>query len=267
MFKYLVLLLLTTPLWATDAPPADQPKTKSHEQAMQELPPSWRGKEQIALLAYPGMTALDMMGPQYMFASLWGATVHIVAKTKDPVMSDTKVAIVPTCDFSTCPTELDVLCIPGGCQGTLAAINDPATIAFVKDRESRAKLVTSVCTGSLVLGAAGLLDGKRATSHWVVRDLLNLFGATPVDERVVVDGNVITGAGVTAGIDLGLIVVERLRDKEYARSVQLLAEYDPQPPFDAGTPAKAGEQTTQLMAMMFVELREQFKEAAAKRVK
>jgi cyclohexyl-isocyanide hydratase len=260
----LACIIATAVGWAADAQPNPLP-VKTHEQVMQELPASWRGKEQIAILIYPGMTALDMMGPQYMFASLWGATVHIVAHTKDPVMSDTKIAIVPTCDFASCPADLDVLCIPGGGKGTLDAIKDPATIAFVKDRGSRAKLVTSVCTGSLVLGAAGLLEGKRATTHWAVHDLLRLYGATPVDQRVVVDGTVITGAGVTAGIDLGLIVVKRLRDEEYARGVQLLAEYDPQPPFNAGTPAKAGEQTAQLMASMFVELREEFRAAAAKR--
>ena len=260
----LAFLLAAAAIWAAEAQPAPAP-VKTHEEAMLEMPASWHGKEQIALLAYPGMTALDLMGPQYMFASLWGATVHIVAKTRDPVMSDTRVAIVPTCDFATCPADLDVLCIPGGGKGTLDAIKDPATIAFVKDRGARAKLVASVCTGSLVLGAAGLLEGKRATSHWVVRDLLSLYGATPVDQRVVIDGSLITGAGVTAGIDLGLVVIKRLRDEEYARGVQLLAEYDPQPPVDAGTPAKAGEKTTQLMAMMFVELREQFRAAAAKR--
>lgn len=263
MLRSLACLLIAAAAWSADAPPA--PPVKTHEQAMLELPASWRGSEQIALLAYPGMTALDLMGPQYMFASLWGATVHIVAKTRDPVMSDTRVAIVPTCDFTTCPPDLDVFFIPGGGKGTLDAIQDPATIAFVKDRGSRAKLVASVCTGSLVLGAAGLLDGRRATSHWVARDLLRLYGATPVDQRVVVDGTVITGAGVTAGIDLGLVVIARLRDTEYARGVQLLAEYDPHPPVDAGTPAKAGEQTTQLMASMFTELLAGFRAAAAKR--
>jgi cyclohexyl-isocyanide hydratase len=257
-------ILAATCTWAADAQPAPAP-VKTHDEAMLEMPASWKGKEQIALLAYPGMTALDMMGPQYMFASLWGATVHIVAKTKDPVMSDTKVAIVPTCDFASCPTDLDILFIPGGGKGTLDAIEDPVTIAFIKDRGSRAKLLTSVCTGSLVLGAAGLLEGKQATSHWVVRDLLSLYGATPVDQRVVIDGAVITGAGVTAGIDLGLVVLKRLRDEEYARGVQLLAEYDPQPPVNAGTPAKAGEKTTQMMALMFVELRENFRTAATQK--
>jgi len=236
--------------------------SKSHDQAMTELPPNWKGAEQIALLAYPGMTALDLMGPQYMFANLWGAKVHIVAKSMQPVMSDTHVAIVPTCDFSTCPADLDILCLPGGCQGTLDVMRDPETIAFVRDRGGRAKLVASVCTGSLVLAKAGLLQGREATSHWVVRDLLAAFGAKPVDRRVVIDGKFITGAGVTAGLDLGLEVLKRLRDEEYARSIQLLAEYDPQPPVNAGTPAKAGPQTTATMALMFEGIREQFRAEA-----
>jgi cyclohexyl-isocyanide hydratase len=257
----ILLHLLATAQAAETAPP------KSHEEAMTELPAAWRGSEQIALVAYPGMTALDLMGPQYMLANLWGARVRIVAKTMDPVMSDTGVAIVPTDDFASCPTELDILLVPGGSQGTLAAVRDPELIAFVRERGGRAKLVTSVCTGSLVLGTAGLLQGRRATSHWVVRDLLPLYGATPVDERVVVDGNIITGAGVTAGLDLGLVILQRLRDDEYARSVMLLSEYDPRPPVDAGTPAKAGERTTAMMASMFVELREGFRAAAAERAR
>jgi transcriptional regulator GlxA family with amidase domain len=131
-------------------------------------------------------------------------------------------------------------------------MQDPATLAFLADRGARAKFVTSVCTGSLVLGAAGLLQGYEATSHWVTVDILPLFGATPSRARVVTDRNRITGAGVTAGLNFGLALVERLRGVEYAKAVQLLAEYDPAPPLDAGTPAKAGPEVTKLLTDMFV---------------
>jgi transcriptional regulator GlxA family with amidase domain len=132
-------------------------------------------------------------------------------------------------------------------------MQDPAILHFLEDRGKRARYVTSVCTGSLLLGAAGLLDGYRATSHWVTRDLLRIFGATPVNERVVQDRNRITGAGVTAGIDFGLTLVGSLRDRLYAESVQLLAEYAPDPPFDAGTPERAPPEATAIMDAMFAQ--------------
>jgi len=223
--------------------------SSSHE--IHAMPAHWVGKEEIALLIYPGFTALDMMGPHYMFASLMGASVHIVAKTLDPVKSDQGMHIVPSHSFESCPRDLDILFAPGGSSGTLAAMQDASTIAFLGDRGARAKLVTSVCTGSLLLGAAGLLRGYRATSHWVARDLLREFGAEPVDQRVVADRNRITGAGVTAGLDFGLTIVSKLRDEKYAKGVQLLAEYQPDPPFDAGSPGRAGREVTNLIAGMF----------------
>lgn len=241
-----------------DVPPPPPTNHDAHAEAMAALPPHWMGKEQIALVIYPGMTALDLIGPQYMLAGLMGATVHLVAEDLRPVMTDTKFALVPTTTFTDCPADLDILLVPGGGQGTLLAAQDERLLAFVRDRGARAKLVTSVCTGSLVLGAAGLLRGYQATSHWVVRDLLAKFGAVAVDARVVADRNRLTAAGVSAGIDLGLTIVKRLRDDEYARCLALLAEYAPEPPVDAGTPAKAGERPTALMASMFTDMREQF---------
>jgi cyclohexyl-isocyanide hydratase len=235
----------------------------AHSQAMAALPPSWTGKEQIAMVVYPGMTALDLVGPQYFLGSLMGATVHLVAEDLRPVMTDTRFAIVPTTTFTDCPADLDVLLVPGGCQGTLEAAKDLTIQGFLRDRGKRAKLITSVCTGSMVLGVAGLLRGYRATSHWVTRDLLSRFGAEAVDARVVVDRNRMTAAGVSAGIDLGLTIVKNLRDEEYARSIALLAEYAPEPPVDAGTPQRAGKATTDLMATMFTGLREQFVAVAA----
>jgi len=229
----------------------DNAPTAGHD--MMGMPASWYGKEQIAFLIYPQFTALDMVGPHYMLASLMGATVHIVAKTKDPVVSDQGLVFMPSATFDECPTDLDIICVPGGSTGTLAAMEDEATIAFVKDRGSRAKFVTSVCTGSLVLGAAGLLKGYKATSHWAAREVLREFGAEPVDARVVEDRNRITGGGVTAGIDFGLTIVGKLRDRPYAEGVQLLAEYDPSPPFDAGVPAKATKANLDMMTLMFAE--------------
>lgn len=230
---------------------ADEQKAPAHD--MSAFPASWHGSEKIAFLIYPQFTALDMVGPHYMLGNLMGATTHIVAKTRDPVVSDMKLGIVPSHTFEECPKDIDIICVPGGTTGTLAAMEDEATIAFLKDRGSRAKFVTSVCTGSLVLGAAGLLKGYKATSHWVTRDILKIFGAEPVDARVVTDRNRVTGAGVTAGLDLGLSMVAALRDNQYAESLQLLAEYAPAPGFNAGTPATAPKESVDMMGGMFID--------------
>lgn len=218
---------------------------------MSQMPPGWMGSEQVAIVLYPQFTALDIVGPHHMFASLMGAKVHLVAKSLDPVASDTGLSLVPTATFETCPAEIDILCVGGGSTGTLAAMEDPALIAFLKDRGARAKWVTSVCTGSLVLGAAGLLKGYRATSHWATHDLLDRFGAIPTEGRIVTDRNRVTGGGVTAGIDMGLAIVGMLRDRTYAEGVQLMAEYDPQPPYDSGSLAKATPEVRALMTSMF----------------
>ncbi len=236
-------------------PGATRPAAAEHD--MSAMPAHWMGSEQIAFLIYPQFTALDMVGPHHMLASLMGSTVHLAAATREPVRSDNGLVFVPSATFEECPRDLDILCVPGGSLGTLAAMQDEATIRFLKDRGSRARYVTSVCTGSLVLGAAGLLDGYRATSHWATRSLLPIFGATPVDARVVEDRNRITGGGVTAGIDFGLTLVGRLRDRPYAEAVQLLAEYDPQPPYAAGTPGQAPGEVKALIDGMFASFIEQ----------
>lgn len=229
---------------------------------MSGFPPNWYGSEKIVFLAYPQFTALDLVGPHYMLGNLMGATMIVAAKTRAPVESDMKLAIQPSATFDECPKDIDIIVVPGGSQGTLAAIQDEETMAFVKDRGSRAKFVTSVCTGSLVLGAAGLLKGYKATSHWAARDLLSIFGAEPVNQRVVIDRNRITGGGVTAGLDFGLTLVARLRDDNYAKAVQLLAEYEPDPPLDAGTPETAGPETTQMISGMFTQFLEEAKRVA-----
>jgi len=244
---------------------AAAPETPPHD--MSAMPEGWVRNDQIAILIYPSMTALDMVAPQYAFASLMGAKVHLVAKNRDPIVSDTGLTILPTATFDECPVDLDAICIPGGSSGTLAAMKDDVTIDFVADRGGRAKFVTSVCTGSLVLGAAGLLKGYRATSHWAAREILREFGAEPVNERVVADRNRLTGAGVTAGMDLGLTVVARLRDDFYAQGVQLIAEYAPKPPFDAGTPETAPEPVRQIMESMFVGFKAEATGAAREIVK
>jgi cyclohexyl-isocyanide hydratase len=226
--------------------------SKSVDHDMSDMPASWMGNEQIAMLLYPSFTALDLVGPHHMFTSLLGVKVHLVAKTKAPVTSDSGLTIVPTATFEQCPKNLDILFVPGGSQGTLDAMQDKATLRFLADRGARAKLITSVCTGSLVLGAAGLLKGYKATSHWVARDLLTQFGATPIDARVVQDRNRITGAGVTAGLDFGLSIVGQLRDREYAETVQLMAEYAPEPPFSAGSVSTAPPRAKKAIEKMFV---------------
>jgi len=234
---------------ANAAKAADDALPPAHD--MSAMPAHWMGKEQIAFLIYPGFTALDMVGPHYMLTNLMGATTHIVARTKEPVTSDTGLIFMPSASFAECPADLDIICVPGGTTGTLKAIEDEATIEFLRDRGRRAKFVTSVCTGSLVLAAAGLLDGYRATSHWITRPLLSKFGAVPVDARMVRDRNRITGAGVTAGIDFGLDMIGQLRDRPYAEAVQLLAEYQPEPPFDAGTPQRAPKEAVETLQAMF----------------
>jgi cyclohexyl-isocyanide hydratase len=196
---------------------------------------------QIAMLLYPQFTAQDLIGPHTFLAGLMNCDVHLLWKDKQPVPLDRGgTAILPTRTFEECPRDLDVLFVPGGLQGTIAMMKDDTVLSFLADRGSRAKYVTSVCTGSLILGCAGLLKGYRATSHWAFRELLPLVGATRVDERVVEDRNRITGGGVTSGIDFGLVLSARLRDRTYAEMLQLVNEYDPHPPFSGGTPLKAG---------------------------
>jgi cyclohexyl-isocyanide hydratase len=194
----------------------------------------------IGMLVFPGMTVLDLIGPQQFFAVAPGRTTQLLWKSKEPVVSDSGVPILPTATFDEAPEELEILFVPGGFQGTGATIGDPDVLDFVAGRGARATYVASVCTGALILGAAGLLRGYRATTHWAYRDLLPLVGAEPVAERVVEDRNRITGGGVTSGIDFGLALLARLAGEDYARGWQLGTEYDPRPPFDAGTPAKAG---------------------------
>ncbi|MFN8669815.1 MAG: DJ-1/PfpI family protein [Gemmatimonadaceae bacterium] len=223
-------------------------------------PTNWR---RIALLAYPGMFPLDLLGPKTVFEDLLNTHVHIVGKTRAPIPVGRNAQLLPDVTLADCPDHLDVLFVPGGGLGTLAMMRDQEVHAFLRRQATTARYVTSVCTGSLVLGAAGLLRGHKATSHWVAMDILSQLGATPVRERVVEDRNRITGAGVTAGLDLAFVIAARLTGERYARAEMLNIEYDPNPPFRAGSPAQAGAQTTDALSRMYGTLVGGMKAAAA----
>jgi len=191
----------------------------------------------IGFLLYPHVTQLDLTGPAQFLSRMSDTQLHLVWKTLDPVMTDAGFAIVPTDTFEGCPA-LDMVCVPGG-GGQLAIMSDPEVLGWLKRQGGQAAYVTSVCSGSLLLGAAGLVSGYRAGAHWAYRDRLSVFGATPVAERVVKDRNRITGGGVTAGIDFALAVIAEVRGESEARAIQLAYEYAPKPPFDSGTPETA----------------------------
>jgi cyclohexyl-isocyanide hydratase len=187
----------------------------------------------VALL-FPNVTQLDLTGPVQLFSRLPGATVDLAWHTLDPVPTDAGFSIVPTVTFDDAP-QADVIMVPGG-QGAFDLLDDEVALQFVRTQAAGARYVTSVCTGAFVLGAAGLLEGRRATTHWASHAMLDLLGAIPEHARVVRDGNVITGGGVTSGIDFALVVAAELFGDDAARRVQLTMEYDPRPPFDAGSP-------------------------------
>ena len=191
----------------------------------------------IGLLLFPRLTQLDLTGPFEVFANTPGATVHLVWKTRDPVAAITGMRITPDTTFAECP-QLDVLCVPGG-TGVAALMEDAEVLDFVRRQAAGARYVTSVCTGALVLGAAGLLRGTRATTHWASHDFLATLGAIPTEGRVVRDGNIFTGGGVTAGIDFALTLVGEMCGADVAQAIQLQIEYAPAPPFDAGSPRTA----------------------------
>jgi len=206
----------------------------------------------ILMLVYPKFTALDLVGPQHVFSLLEGFNVHLVWKDTKEVVSDTGIPVRPTLAFKDCPETPAVLFAPGGTDGTLAAMEDQEVWEFLASRGAKATFVTSVCTGSLVLGAAGLLKGYKATTHWVALDALKGLGAEPVAERVVTDRNRVTGAGVTAGIDFALTLAAQLKDEKYAKAVQLMSEYDPQPPYPKdGNPKTADADNVTMLRAMF----------------
>ena len=192
---------------------------------------------QIGILVFPKVTQLDFTGPLQVFSLLPGATVHLIWKRIEPVKTDTVLMISPTVSFADCP-QLDVICVPGGA-GADDMINDEEMLEFLRTQARGAKYITSVCTGSLVLGAAGLLKGYKAATHWAAMDYLAPYGAVPTKTRVCVDRNRFTGGGVTAGIDFALTLVSHLADRPTAEAIQLGIEYNPAPPFDSGSPDTA----------------------------
>jgi cyclohexyl-isocyanide hydratase len=212
----------------------------------------------IGFVIFPDLTQLDFTGPLQVLSRLPQSATHIVAKSAAPVPSDCGLGLVPTHTFANCP-PLDLICIPGGSEGVAGIINDSETIDFVRQKAGAAKYVTSVCTGAFVLGVAGLLKGRRATTHWAYTDLLPLVGATHEKARVVKDDNIITGGGVTAGIDLGLSVIAEIAGETTARRVQLGMEYDPAPPFDSGNPDKAPTLKSELLSARYDEFRAMYR--------
>jgi len=192
----------------------------------------------IAFLVFPGVTQLDLTGPVQVLSRMPGAKLHIVASSLEPVMTDAGFAILPTATLADVPAP-DLLCIPGG-MGVTQVMADDAIMAWLRTAGASAQWVTSVCTGALILGAAGLLKGYQATTHWAWHEHLALFCAEPVKARTVFDRNRVTGGGVTAGIDFALALMARICGEEIAKMVQLSLEYDPAPPIDAGSPEKAG---------------------------
>lgn len=216
----------------------------------------------IGMLIFPRLTQLDMTGPYEVLARLPDTTVDLVARTMDPVTTDRGMQIVPTVTYETCP-PLDIIMVPGG-PGQQDLMEDEAALSFLRKHAAQAKYVTSVCTGSLVLAAAGLLKGKRATSHWAAVEHLPLLGAIPVREQVVVDGNIVTGAGVTSGIDFALKLAAILEGEKVAREIQLQIEYEPEPPFDSGSPERASPETLATVKARLAKLGEERRAVAAR---
>ncbi|MEL7488258.1 MAG: DJ-1/PfpI family protein [Pseudomonadota bacterium] len=212
----------------------------------------------IGFVLFPKVTQLDFTGPLQVLSRLPGAETHIAAKTTAPIETDAVLTLNPSCAFEDCP-PLDVLCVPGGF-GVDDAIRDNALISFVARQAENARYVTSVCTGAFVLGAAGLLRGKRATTHWAYHDDLALVGATPIRERVVRDGNLFTGGGVTAGIDFAFTLAAEIAGEAVAQSIQLGLEYDPRPPFDSGAPDRAAPAIKERMNEFYAERTTGFRE-------
>ena len=210
-------------------------------------------------MIFPNLTQLDFTGPLQVFNRLPDSRMHIVAKSLDPVPSDSVLTILPTATFKDCP-QLDLICVPGGA-GVAQAMMDAETVAFVRRQAERARYITSVCTGAFVLGMAGLLKGRRATTHWGYTDLLARVGATFEKSRVVCDGNVITAGGVTSGIDFALRLAAEIAGDEVAQSIERGIEYDPAPPFQSGHPDRAPDAVRRRVVDAFVARRQPYEAA------
>jgi cyclohexyl-isocyanide hydratase len=216
----------------------------------------------IGLLAFPAMTQLDLTGPLQVFALLPGAEVHVLWKTLDPIRTQGALTLVPDTTLADCP-KLDVICVPGG-TGVMDLMVDEEVLAFLRTQAEGARFIGSICTGALVLGAAGLLRGRKATTYWAWTDLLLPFGAIPTRGRVVRDGRLMTGGGVTAGIDFALTMVSEIAGQDVAESIQLGIEYAPAPPFHAGSPDTARPELVATVCGRMAALRVQREAQVAK---
>jgi cyclohexyl-isocyanide hydratase len=211
----------------------------------------------IGFVIFPNLTQLDFTGPLQVLNRMPDAKTHIAAKTLDPVPSDCGLGLMPTVTFQDCP-QLDLICVPGG-SGVVGAMTDADIVDFVRRQAAGARYVTSVCTGAFVLGTAGLLKGRRATTHWAYTDLLSFVGATYEKARVVWDGNVVTAGGVTSGIDFALQIVAGIAGDDVAQAIQLSIEYDPAPPFASGHPDRAPDTVTRRVSAGFEKRREAYR--------
>lgn len=218
----------------------------------------------IVFVLFPNVTQLDFTGPLQVLSRLPDATVHIAARSLSPVATDAVLTLNPTTTFSACPSA-DLLVVPGGF-GVDEAVNDPELMAFVRREGAGSKYAASVCTGAFILGAAGLLRGIKATTHWAYHDELPRVGAVPTSARVVRDGRIFTGGGVTAGIDFALTLAAEIAGVETASAIQLGLEYDPHPPFDSGAPEKAAPELLKMMSDRYAPRLEAFRAALSKAI-
>jgi cyclohexyl-isocyanide hydratase len=214
------------------------------------------GQLTIGMVIYPNFTLLDLVGPQAVLG-LYGQTL-LLWKNLDPVPTETGLLIHPTTAFDDCPDNLDILFVPGG-MDTNGAMRDDAVVDFLARSGRTARYITSVCSGSILLGMAGLLEGYKAATHWACYGALEATGAIPVHERVVVDRNRMSGGGVTAGIDFGLQLLAQLKGEKVAKTTQLIIEYDPQPPFKAGSPDQAGPEIVDAAMVALGDMDDQMK--------
>ena len=211
----------------------------------------------IGFVIFPNLTQLDLTGPLEVLHRLPESKIHIVAKSLDPVSSDCGLSLLPTTTFKDC-CQLDLICVPGGA-GIVSIMTDRETVEFVRKQATGARYITSVCTGAFVLGVAGLLKGRRATTHWAYTDLLALVGATFEKARIVEDANVVTAGGVASGIDFALHIATEVVGEETAQAIQLGIEYDPAPPFRSGHPDRAPASVTALFASLYTKRREAYR--------
>lgn len=225
-----------------------------------------RDGNDILLVTYPGMTAFDLIGPLngLIGLSMKGCRCHLVGKSTAPVATDTSFGMTPTLTFDEAPKKAKIILFPGGSEGTLAAMQDPALLRWLKDRVDTTEYIGSVCTGALILGAAGLLKGKKAITHWAIHEYLALFGALPTKGRYVIDGQIVTGGGVSAGVDLGLALTKKIGGLELAQATQLLMEYAPTPPLQSGSPETAPPKIVRQLRTMYAPFVDELKKIAHK---